>query len=172
LILFFLPWLELCCVDAKGERTDFVTVSGARLLFGSSTPRSAQAEETDPRWVLMQCMLAVYLFFLIAGLLYALVQPQVTRAVLGTLHALLLVGLLATAFWVSFGNPLSLGEPERGKRWTTVARYTPWYYASYVANFLALVCFLVEFWVVLGSRRPSSEFLGAAGETSESEPSG
>jgi hypothetical protein len=185
LVLFFLPWMHISCVNAKGEVTSRITMSGAQLVWGGATDHSERPERVDaqpggpevkveiapdafkqqrnPNWIAGRCLLATYGFLLIACLLFALVRPGPRRALAGLLCCLILLALLLSGSWLLLENPVSPPEPSQMFEEWVVVRYTPWYYASYLVNVAALLWFGIELWVIRNSgseyqvRRQESE---------------
>src|SRR5579864_6311204 len=48
LILFFLPWVDISCIDTKGKVTRRITMSGAQLVWGGATDHSETPEAVEP----------------------------------------------------------------------------------------------------------------------------
>ncbi len=114
LILFFLPWVDISCIDAKGKVTTRITMGGAQLVSGGATDRSSRPvqvapapgnarvkveiapgafkQDPKPKWIAGRCTLAVYALLLVACLSFLLVRPGMKRALVGMLVSVLLVG--------------------------------------------------------------------------------
>jgi hypothetical protein len=166
LVLFFLPWWDISCINDRGTVTRF-TISGAQFVWGGATTHSkrpegvdAKAEEgkvtvevapnaikEEPKRVVGRLVLAAYGLLLIACLSFALIQPSLGRALAGFYLSLILLALLLTGSWLLLGDPFFPDNPSRMfNRWLLTSIYTPWYYASYLANIAALLCFGIEWW--------------------------
>jgi hypothetical protein len=170
LVLFFLPWMDISCINAKGEVTSRITMSGAQLVSGGATDRSERPErvnaqpggpevkveiaadafkqQPNPNWITGRCLLAAYGFLLIACLSFALVRLGPRRALAGLLCCLILLALLLSGSWLLLEKPVSPPEPSRMFGEWVVVRYTPWYYASYLVNVAALLWFGIEWWAI------------------------
>jgi hypothetical protein len=169
-VLFFLPWIDISCINAKGEITSRITMSGAELVWGGATDRSERPKrvsappgapgpevviapdaikrKSDSKWIAGRWLLAVYGLLLIACLSFAWVQPGVRRALAGLLCSLIILALLLSGSWLLLEKPVFPREPSRMFEQWVVVSYTPWYYASYLANASAFLCFGIELWVL------------------------
>jgi hypothetical protein len=170
LLLFFLPWMEISCINAKGEVTNRITMSGAELVWGGATDRSERPErldakpgvpavkveiapdtfkqKPDPKRIAGRWLLAAYGLLLMACFSFALVRPGFRRAWAGLLSSLILLALLLSGSWLLLEKPVSPPEPSRMFGEWVVVSYTPWYYASYLVNVAALLWFGIELWII------------------------
>jgi hypothetical protein len=189
LVLFFLPWIDISCINAKGEVTSRSTVSGAQLVWGGATDRSERPERVDaqpgapdvkveiapdaikrnadPKEVAARWLLGAYGLLLSACLSFALVRPGLRRASVGLRCSLILLALLLSGSWLLLEKPIYPPEPSRMFDEWLVMSYTPWYYTSYLANVAALLCFGIELWV---TRTGSAEPLATADGPRDTRP--
>lgn len=156
IILFFLPWLDIRCMDA-GEIRRHLTISGAQLAWGGATLHKPDRKEVFPKQenflkpeeTVAQHMLTLYLIFLVMGVGLALANPGVGRATVGLIHSLSLLSVLLTGNWIFFAFDMEDGSRifrmlNDGINPSSIIEYTPWYYASYAVNACAIFSFLLE----------------------------
>src|SRR5262245_5759912 len=170
LILFFLPWIDISCIAAKGKVTTRFTMSGAQLVWGESAyhspkpeqkepaPENAKAkieippdafkQKADPKWISGRYMLAIYALLLLGCLSFALVRPSMKRAVAGLFSSLILFGFLLAGSCLLLEKPLVPPDPSQMFDKWVVMKYAPWYYASYLAIIAAFLCSGIELWIV------------------------
>jgi hypothetical protein len=168
LILFFLPWVDLQCMDKNGKVATHLTFSGAQLITGTPTVvepklgpndrndepqklRDRPANEQAAAWVMMAYALGLTVI-VVCKIVYVTRRPSATRAVLGALAAAVLLSLLTSGSWLFLENPLYPPPP----RLATVMEYTRWYYGSYLVNLWAMLSLVVEWWVVRKAWRQAS----------------
>jgi hypothetical protein len=161
-VLFFLPWVDIRCTSQKDHQVDHATFSGAQLAWGGRTTLEPAAKRQwtlgdasvqHGEYLLVSFLLSLYLLGLLYGLGFAAMTPTPQRAVTGMIFASIVLGLLVCGSLLALGNPGLPGKPLRiFKTHLMEATYTPWYYGSYVANFVALLSFVLEY-AVLRRRR-------------------
>lgn len=173
LILFFLPWIDLKCMDKNGEVVTHITFSGAQIITGTSTvvkskqdpnERNEQPQKLEDRlpneqaaaWLMMAYALGLTAV-VVCKIVYVTRRPSATRAVFGVIAAAVLLALLTSGAWLFLSDPLF---PPRDM--AAVMEYTKWYYGSYVVNLWAMLSFVVEWWVVRKARRQNSRRVGPA----------
>jgi hypothetical protein len=142
IVFFFLPWLNLCCVE-NGEIHTFATLSGAELAWGGIRTCVAESPERitwhDWKYLAAYFMLAAYALGLSAASVYMLRRhASVRRAWTGIKLACILTCLLLLACCMLFD-----GDPFLN--WDTTS-LTKWYYGSYIVNVLAVLIFGLEWW--------------------------
>jgi hypothetical protein len=177
LILFFLPWVNIRCVDAKGEVTSQISVSGAQLVYGGATDRSVKAEkeipqpedpkvkveiapdafkqDLKPKEIVAKCLLAFYGSFLLVVLSFALIRPGVIRALLGTTYSVVVLASLLGGSWILLENPFFPTGPSLILGQLVTKEYTAWYYASYAAIAVTMLIHGSEMWFAWSRCRPS-----------------
>jgi hypothetical protein len=92
-------------------------------------------------------MLAIYALLLVGCLSFALVRPSMKRAVAGLFLSLILFGFLLAGSCLLLEKPFVPPDPSQMFDKLVVMKYTPWYYASYLAIFATFLCSGIELWI-------------------------
>lgn len=132
LVLFFLPWFDVQCMDNRGN-VSHATVNGPLIVTRMAT-----------RQVAAPILLAVYCLGLVLAIIVSLALGiGLVRTTFGITMGMLLFFCFLIGTWSFMNDPMI---PRLEMRVVRIS-VTPWYFASIAVNVCAIACFAIEWYV-------------------------